>query len=107
MLKKLLLKFISNTQVKEMKDLHESYTYLENEKRELETKNKKYQEFLSTVLKEKEEKDQRINDLTKELERTKRLLADKDKKLNETERRLREKEAVERVEKKRSRMKSI
>lgn len=85
MLKKLLLKFISNTQVKEIKDLSEAFSHMENEKRELETKNKKIQEFFNSLTKEKEEKDNKIQDLARELDRVRKLLVEKDRKIQDLE----------------------
>ena len=84
-LKKLLIKFISNTQINECKDLQNMYTSLSNEKRELELKTKKYQEYFNSILKEKEKKTQEIFQLTNELEKTKLLLQSRDKKISELE----------------------
>jgi hypothetical protein len=89
-LKKILFKFISNTQMKEIRDLQIAYTSVANDKRELEVKNKKYQEFLNSVLKEKEEKDAKIQEQSKELDKTRKKLSEKDKKLIEAEKKIRE-----------------
>ena len=87
-LKKLLTKFISNTQINECRELQNMYTRLSNEKRELEIKTKKYQEYFNSVLKEKEKKTQEIFQLTNELEKTKLLLQSKDKRIAELESRI-------------------
>lgn len=92
LLKKLLFKFISNTQMKEIKELKEKYTTMLNEKQELEIKNKKYQEFLATVMKEKEEKSQKIFEISNELEKMKRLLQLRDKRAKNLERILKKKQ---------------
>jgi hypothetical protein len=76
--------------MKEIKDLQKAYTGVINDKRELEVKNKKYQEFLSTVLKEKEEKDTKIFELSKELEKMKKNLNEKDKKILDSDKKIRE-----------------
>jgi hypothetical protein len=88
LLKKLLIKFISNTQMKEIKELQENYTTMLNEKKELEVKNKKYQEFLAAVMKEKEEKSQKIFEISNELEKMKRLLHVRDKRAKDLEKKL-------------------
>ena len=92
LLKKLLFKFISNTQMKEINELKEKYTTMLNEKQELEVKNKKYQEFLATVMKEKEEKSQKIFEISNELEKMKRLLTLREKRAKNLERILRKKQ---------------
>jgi len=88
--KELLIKFISNTQIKEIKDLREAYISIENDKKELELKNKKYQEFLNSVLKEKDQYEKRLNELTRELEQTRKNLADKEKKLSDADKKIRD-----------------
>lgn len=87
-LKKLLFKFITNTQMKEIKELQENYTSMNNEKRELEIKNKTYQEYLSAVIKEKEEKLNKISEVAKELKQSKQILLDKQKRVKELQKRL-------------------
>jgi DNA repair exonuclease SbcCD ATPase subunit len=89
-LKKLLLKFISNTQMKEINDLQRTCNGFINDKRELEVKNKKYQEFLSAVLKEKDEKDAKITELKNDLEKTKKKINQKDKKILDCDKKIRE-----------------
>ena len=93
-LRKLLLKFISNTQVREIKDLHEAYNVLQNENRELDIKNKKYQEYLQTVLKEKEE-------LTQLLEREKKFNIENVHKIKDLTKKLNAREKIDRTEKRR------
>ena len=93
-LKKLLVKFISNTQINECRDLKSKFTSLSNEKRELEIKTKKYQEYFNQVLKEKEKKTHEIFHLNNELEKTKVLLSNRDKKISELERKISEIESM-------------
>ena len=78
--------------VKEINELKEKYTTMLNEKQELEVKNKKYQEFLATVMKEKEEKSQKIFEISNELEKMKRLLTLREKRAKNLERILRKKQ---------------
>ena len=74
--------------MKEIKELQENYTTMLNEKKELEVKNKKYQEFLAAVMKEKEEKSQKIFEISNELEKMKRLLHVRDKRAKDLEKKL-------------------
>ena len=89
-LKKSLVKFISNTQIGECKEVQGMLTRLSNEKRELEIKTQKYQEYFNSVLKEKEKKTHEIFQLTNELEKTKLLLQVKDKNISELESKINE-----------------
>lgn len=88
LLKKLLFKFISNTQMKEIKELKENYSSMLNEKRELEIKNKTYQEYLSAVMKEKEEKLKKISEVSKELKLSKQILFAKQNREKELQKKL-------------------
>ena len=89
-LKKLFLKFISNTQINENKDFQNSYQSLINEKKELELKAQKYRECFNSILKEKEQKTQEIFHLTNEIEKTKFIINTKDKEILEIEKRIKE-----------------
>ena len=83
LLEKLLFKFISNTQMKDIRELKDNYINILNEKLELEIKNKKYQEFLITVMREKEEKSQKIFELSHELDKLKRQLIGREKRIKD------------------------
>ena len=89
-LKKLFLKFISNTQINENKDFQNSYQSLINEKKELELKAQKYRECFNSILKEKEQKTQEIFHLSNEIEKTKFIINTKDKEILEIEKRIKE-----------------
>jgi hypothetical protein len=58
---------------------------MEKEKKDLIDKNKKFQDYLETLIKEKEKKDQKFSEVQKELMVMKKLLYEKDKKINEYE----------------------
>ena len=88
-LEKLLFKFISNTQMKDIRELKDNYITILNEKLELEIKNKKYQEFLITVMREKEEKSQKIFELSHELDKLKRQLIGREKRIKDLYNKLR------------------
>ena len=83
LLEKLLFKFISNTQMKDIRELKDNYINILNEKLELEIKNKKYQEFIITVMREKEEKSQKIFELSHELDKLKRQLIGREKRIKD------------------------
>jgi DNA repair exonuclease SbcCD ATPase subunit len=106
MLKKFMIKFISNTQVKEINDLSQAYSMIENEKKELEIKNKKFQEIFSSIIREKEEKDKKIDDLAKELEKYKKQVQEKDKKITELEKRIRIHKCIDKTAVKKTRINS-
>ena len=89
-LKKLFLKFISNTQINENKDFQNGYQSLINEKKELELKAQKYRECFNSILKEKESKTQEIFHLTNEIEKTKFLISSRDTEIIELEKKIRE-----------------
>ena len=89
LLEKLLFKFISNTQMKDIRELKDNYISILNEKLELEIKNKKYQEFLITVMREKEEKSQKIFELSHELDKLKRQLIGREKRIKDLYNKLR------------------
>ena len=89
-LKKLFIKFISNTQINENKDFQNGYQSLINEKKELELKAQKYRECFNSILKEKESKTQEIFHLTNEIEKTKFLISSRDTEIIELEKKIRE-----------------
>ena len=89
-LKKLFIKFISNTQINENKDFQNGYQSLINEKKELELKAQKYRECFNSILKEKESKTQEIFNLTNEIEKTKFLINTHDSEIIELEKKIRE-----------------
>ena len=89
-LKKLFIKFISNTQINENKDFQNGYQSLINEKKELELKAQKYRECFNSILKEKESKTQEIFNLTNEIEKTNFLLNTHDSEIIELEKKIRE-----------------
>ena len=93
-LEKLLFKFISNTQMKDIRELKDNYITILNEKLELEIKNKKYQEFLITVMREKEEKSQKIFELSHELDKLKRQLIGREKRIKDLYNKLRNLENI-------------
>ena len=93
-LEKLLFKFISNTQMKDIRELKDNYISILNEKLELEIKNKKYQEFLITVMREKEEKSQKIFELSHELDKLKRQLIGREKRIKDLYNKLRNLENI-------------
>jgi chromosome segregation ATPase len=89
-LKKLFLKFISNTQINENKDFQNGYQSLINEKKELELKAQKYRECFNSILKEKENKTQEIFHLNNEIEKTKFLIKTRDKEISDLEKKIKE-----------------
>ena len=93
-LEKLLFKFISNTQMKDIRELKDNYITILNEKLELEIKNKKYQEFLITVMREKEEKSQKIFELSHELDKLKKQLIGREKRIKDLYNKLRNLENI-------------
>jgi kinesin family protein 18/19 len=89
-LKKLFIKFISNTQINENKDFQNGYQSLINEKKELELKAQKYRECFNSILKEKENKTQEIFHLNNEIEKAKFLLKTRDKEISDLEKKIKE-----------------
>ena len=94
LLEKLLFKFISNTQMKDIRELKDNYISILNEKFELEIKNKKYQEFLIKVMREKEEKSQKIFELSHELDKLKRQLIGREKRIKDLDNKLKNLENI-------------
>jgi len=88
-LKKILLKLISNNKDNKQKlpaqKDEKTYNNLKKEKEELETKNKKIQMHLSALLKEKNQKTTEMNMILSEFQNMKKLLEEKDKKILEME----------------------
>lgn len=93
-LKKLMLKFISNTQVNEFRDLQSMLTSLSNDKRELEVKTKKYHECFNSIIKENEVNSQELFTLSNELEKTKLMMISQDDKILELEAKIAEMEIL-------------
>lgn len=80
-----MVKFISNTQVNEFKDLQAMLTSLSNDKRELEVKTKKYHDCFNSIVKENEINSKDLFTLSNELEKTKLLISSQDNKISELE----------------------
>lgn len=58
---------IANSQSKDVANLQSAYKILQKEKNFLDSKNQKYQRYLSSIIKDKEKQDNKIHQLQKQL----------------------------------------
>lgn len=87
-LKQKLFEFITNTHLHNINQLKNKYDAINKEKLSLQNKNKKYQEDLALASKQKEEKCQKIFELSNELDKLKRVLSLRIKREKDLEKKL-------------------